>query len=177
MYALRQPQHPAKSKSRRQRSNRRKLTPGYHPKANNYTQVSSPTTANSYLHKTQKLPVNLQVLLLLQKSSFCIALLSMATSLGLYIATVRIPPLWSQEYSNLETLQQQERQLTAINETLKYQLARDAKQQERNLSLQQPQDAIFLTPAPVNTNRQLDLDKDRNQETELVKFKHTSLGY
>ena len=176
MYALRQPNHSAKSNSRRQRSKRRKLAPGYHPKANNYSQVKSTlTTTNSYLQKPQKLPVNLQVLLLLQKSSFGIALLSMATSLGLYIATVRIPPLWSQEYRNLESLQQQERQLTAINETLKYQLARDAKQQNRNLSRQQPQDAIFLTPAPINTNQQL--DDDSSQETELVKFKHTSLGY
>ena len=175
MYALRQPNHPAKTKSRRQRSQRRKLAPGYHPKANNTQVKSPPQIANSHLTKTQKLPVNLQVLLLLQKGSFGVALLTMAASLGLYIATVRIPPLWSQEYSNLESLQQQERQLTAINETLKYQLAREAKQQNLNLSPQQSQNAVFITPAQVNINSQLD---DENlEEATIAKFKHTSFGY
>ena len=176
MSALRQPNLPAKSYPRRQRSKRRKLTPGYHPKANRNIQVKSTVvTSNSHLSKIQKIPVKLQVLLLLQKSSFSLALLSMATSLGLYIVTVRIPQLWSHEYKNLETLQQQERQLTAINETLKYQLAREAEQQNNNLLLQQPNDAVFISPAKISLNKQL--DNEQNQDTELVKFKHKSLGY
>lgn len=176
MYALRQPNHPTKTKSRRQRSQRRKLAPGYHPKANSYTQVKSPPqVANFQLTKPQKLPVNLQVLLLLQKGSFGVALLTMAASLGLYVATVRIPALWSQEYRNLESLQQQERQLTAINETLKYQLAREAKQQNLNLLTQQPQNAVFITPAGVNINSQL--EDENAEEAKIAKFKHTSFGY
>ena len=176
MSALRQPSLPVKSYTRRQRSQRRKLTPGYHPKANNKIQAKSTNVnSNSHITKTQKIPVKLQILLLLQKSSFCLALFSMTASLGLYITTVRIPQLWSQEYKNLETLQQQERQLTAINETLKYQLARQAKQQHNKLLLQQPQDAVFISPAKISINQQL--DKEQNKDTELVKFKNKSLGY
>ena len=176
MSALHQPSLSAKSYPRRQGSKRRKVTPGYHPKANKYSLVKSTVvTSTSNLSKTQKIPTELQILLLLQKSSFGLALLSMATSLGLYIATVQIPQLWSQEYKHLEILQQQERQLTAINETLKYQLARDAIQQNYNLSLPQPQDAVFISPAKVSINQQLDYKQ--SQEAELVKFKHTSLGY
>ncbi|MGF1540050.1 MAG: hypothetical protein ACFCU5_06295 [Pleurocapsa sp.] len=175
MYALRQPNPPIKSHSRRQRSKRRKLTPGYHPLANTQTQIKSPVaTATVHSYKTQPIPVKLQVLLLLQKTSFVLALLSMATSLGLYIATVGIPQLWSQEYKKLENLQQQERQLIAINESLKYQLAHEAKQQNNNLSLQQSDDAVFITPAPVNIERKVD---EEHKGTELVKFKYTSLGY
>ena len=175
MSALRQPGFPAKSYPRRQRSKHRKLIPGYHPLANNNSQVKSTTATSSYhLPKTQKLPVKLQVLLLLQKSSFGLALLSIATSLGLYITTVRIPQLWSQEYKNLETLQQQERQLTAINETLRYQLAREAGQQNNNLSLQEPHDAVFIPPAKVSINQQSD---HKQNKTQLVKFKYKSLGY
>ena len=124
MSALRKPVFPAAS-PRRQRSQRKKRTAGYHPKANNTrannnrqgTSVVAPSTQNSAV--SQRLPVKLQVLLLLQRSSLGLAIISMAASVGLYISTVRIPQLWSQEYQNLETLQRQERQLTAINETLK----------------------------------------------------------
>ncbi len=176
MYALRQPNPSIKSHPRRQRSKRRKLTPGYHPLANKQTQAKSTvSTATLHTAKTQPVPVQLRLLLLLQKISFVLALLSTATSLGLYIATVSIPQLWSQEYKKLETLQQQERQLTAINESLKYQLARQAEQQNNNLSLQQPNDAVFLAPASVNTN-QLE-DNQQTQKAKLVKFKYTSLGY
>lgn len=176
MYALRQPNAPAKSHPRRQSCRRRKVTPSYHPLANRQVTVKS-TVATATLHnfKTQQIPVKLQVLLLLQKTSFALALLSTVTSLGLYIATVRIPQLWSQEYKKLETLQQQERQLTAINESLKYQLAREAEQQNNNLSLQQPNEAVFIPPARVNIEQQS--DNRQNQKTELVKFKYTSLGY
>jgi hypothetical protein len=176
MYALRQPNHNLKSDRRRQSVKRRKVTPGYHPLVNNQTQVKS-TVAPARLQnfQTQQIPANLQVLLLLQKTSFAIAILSTAASLGLYVVTVRVPQLWSQEYQKLENLQQQERQLTAINESLKYQLASEAGEKNNNLSLQESNDAVFIPPAEVKVERE---PEDRQaQAAELVKFKYTSFGY
>jgi hypothetical protein len=176
MYALRQPNPHTKPDRRRSSSKRRKVTPGYHPLVNNQTQVKS-TVATATLHnlKTQQIPANLQVLLLLQKTSFAIALLSAAASLGLYIFTVRVPQLWSQEYQKLETLQQQERQLTAINESLKYQIAREAEQKNNNLSFQQSNDAVFISPAEVKVDQET--GDRQTQAGELVKFRYTSFGY
>ena len=83
------------------------------------------------------LPNNLKSLSLLQKGSFGLAIASMSVSIGLYISTVQIPKLWSQEYQQLENLQRQERQLIAINETIKYQIAKEAAQDDR-LSVSDP---------------------------------------
>ena len=76
--------------------------------------------------RSNKLPSHLKTLSLLQKGSFGLAIASMTASVGLYVSTVQIPKLWSQEYQHLEDLQRQERQLISINETIKYQIAREA---------------------------------------------------
>ena len=98
------------------------------------------------------LPNNLKSLSLLQKGSFGLAIASMSVSIGLYISTVQIPKLWSQEYQQLENLQRQERQLIAINETIKYQIAKEAAQDDR-LSVFDPKSAIFVTPAKVEPKK------------------------
>jgi hypothetical protein len=124
--------------------------------------------------KSQTLPQNLQVLSLLQKGSFGIALASLSVSIGLYISTVQIPKLWSQEYQNLENLQRQERQLIAINETIKYQTAKEASQ-DRNLSISTPESAVFITPAKVVTNKQQSPTAINQQQ--IINLKHSNLGY
>ena len=120
-----------------------------------------------------RLPQNLKLLSALQKTSFGLALVSMLASTGLYISTVQIPRLWSQEYRNLEDLQRQERELIAINEKIKYQIAREAGQNKR-LSISKPESAVFINPAQVNSKARLETPRN-NQE--VVKIKYNNLGY
>lgn len=95
------------------------------------------------------LPTKLKTLLLIQKGSFGLAIASMSATISLYIYTVQIPKLWSQEYQQLENLQRQERQLIAINETIKYQIAREASKNGQ-LSISESQSALFISPKKVN---------------------------
>lgn len=119
------------------------------------------------------LPSNLKSLSLLQKGSFGLAIASMSVSIGLYMSTVQIPKLWSQEYQQLENLQRQERQLIAINETIKYQTAKEAAQDDR-LSVSEPESAIFLTPAKVE---QKNLSNTQKNDFETDELKHSGYGY
>lgn len=128
---------------------------------------------NRHFPQQNQLPQNLKVLSALQKTSFSLALVSMLASTGLYIYTVQIPRLWSQEYRNLEDLQRQERELIAINEKIKYQIAREASQDLR-LSISKPESAVFIPPAKVNLKTKLETP---SSDRELVKIKHNNLGY
>jgi hypothetical protein len=123
----------------------------------------------------QELPANLKILSVVQKCSFGITLLSVAASVGLYAIDVRTPQNWSQQYKNLETLQRQERQLIEINETLKYQLAREASEQQKtdvNNSLKLDNVAVFVPAATVIEHRVED-----EAAENLGLFKRVSLGY
>ena len=120
-----------------------------------------------------RLPQNLQLLSLLQKGSFGLALVSLAASMGLYISTVKIPELWSQEYRNLENLQRQERELTAINEKIKYQIAHEASKDNR-LSISKPESAIFIPPAKTKLKHDLE---NSLKHPPTAKVKHIGLGY
>ena len=119
------------------------------------------------------LPKNLKLLSIVQKCSFGLAVGSMSASIGLYISTVQIPKLWSQEYQHLEDLQLQERQLIAINETLKYQIAGEAKKNEE-LAISQPESAMFINPAKISKRKLPDVV---NNQQKIVNLKHNSLGY
>lgn len=171
MSALRQPNFPAEYYS-----------PSLQPqRANNQDQeiIKSPKVKSRKIVKPKgfsrqnSLPVNLKVLSLLQKGSFGLALVSMTASIGLYISTVQIPKLWSQEYQNLENLQRQERQLVAINETIKHQIANEASQDD-NLSISKPESAVFITPAKINTKTKL---KSTINQQKTVNLKHNNFGY
>jgi hypothetical protein len=117
----------------------------------------------------QRLPTNLKVLSIIQQYSFGITILSVLASVGLYVANVRTPQNWSQQYKNLETLQRQERQLIEINETLKYQIASQSeKQQQTELKTA----AIFVPAANVIENQ---VDTEAAENSAL--FKQMSLGY
>lgn len=129
--------------------------------------------SNRTFPQQNRLPQNLKLLSWLQRVSFYLALCSMATSVGVYAATVKIPQLWSQEYRNLENLQRQERELIAINEKIKYQIAREASKDNR-LSISKPESAVFIAPAKVNSKSELQLTKE---ESSLAKIKYNNLGY
>ena len=166
MSALRQPEYDSRYYSPQTQSPHRRGTIQPSPPA-----VKKVVKRRSFPQHNQ-LPQNLKLLSAIQKTSFGIALASMLASTGLYISTVQIPRLWSQEYRNLEDLQRQERELTAINEKIKYQIAREASQDKR-LSISKPESAVFISPAKVDSKSLETTSKNQ----ELVKIKHNNLGY
>lgn len=99
--------------------------------------------------KSKRLPLALQFLLLLQKGSTTFTCGLVAITLGVYGWTVYAPTLWSQEFSRLKTLQRDERQLAATNESLKHQMAQQAEQPESGLTPPNPHKSLFVTPAEV----------------------------
>ena len=138
------------------------------------TQIESVKVVKSKnFSRSNTLPKNLKVLSLLQKGSFGLAIASLTTSIGVYISTVQIPKLWSQEYQHLENLQRQERQLIAVNETIKYQIAREANL-DRERSVSKPESAIFVSPAKIVAKSDRHLNR---KQQATVKFKHSSYGY
>ncbi|MEM7594854.1 MAG: hypothetical protein AAF383_25725 [Cyanobacteria bacterium P01_A01_bin.83] len=165
MSALRQPDFHAKYYS-----------PQAHPKKTNNQQTisNSPKVLKSKAFSNPAiLPKNLKTLSLIQKSSFGLAIASMTASIGLYISTVQIPKVWSQEYQHLENLQRQERQLIAINETIKYQIAQEASQNNQ-LTISKPESAVFINPAKVESKDQSELI---DHQSKLAEIKFNSLGY
>ncbi|MGH2416113.1 MAG: hypothetical protein ACRDEA_20970 [Microcystaceae cyanobacterium] len=101
--------------------------------------------------KAQQLPMWLRLLLFLQHSSSIFTFGLITLTLAVYAWTVYIPKQWSKEFEKLETLQRNERHLTATNETLKNQLAQQAELPETGLARPNPSQSIFLKPvsAPI----------------------------
>ncbi|MBD1836038.1 hypothetical protein H6F61_25975 [Cyanobacteria bacterium FACHB-472] len=71
-----------------------------------------------------------------------------AATLGIYAWTVYTQQTWSRQYKHLETLQRNERQMTAANEVLKDKLAQEAERPGTGLVSPNPANTIFLAPAP-----------------------------
>ena len=140
------------------------------------TEESQPELAKVLKPKTfnraNTLPKNIKVLSLLQKGSFGLAIASITTSIGVYISTVQIPEVWSREYQHLENLQRQERQLIAINEKIKYQIAREAGN-DSQLSIS-TESAVFVSPAKIEFKSSQNIGKKFNA---IAEFKHGSYGY
>lgn len=112
------------------------------------------------LTNTARLPIKkrpsaaLQLLKVLEKGSSILAVVTMSGSIAVYLATVTIPQQWSSEYENLETLQRKERKLVALDEALKYEIAKGAQQSDLEMSAIAPESTIFLERAfvkPVET--------------------------
>lgn len=171
MSALRQPNFPPEyyslSNSINKKSNQNQSV------VLNSTPNSAKTLYSPTFPQTNNLPSSLQVLSLIQKGSFSLALISMAASIGLYASTVQIPKLWSQEYQNLENLQRQERQLIAINETIKYQIAQEAGKND-SLSVSTPESAVFVSPAKVRIKT---IPEQTINQQKRIELKHNNLGY
>jgi hypothetical protein len=106
-------------------------------------------------HQTVQLPTSpatplwLRVLTTAQRTSTVVTFSLVASALAVYGWTVYSQQLWGTEYQRLESLQRQERQLTAANEVLKDQLAKEAEDPASGLSMPNPTSAIFLQPAPL----------------------------
>lgn len=170
MSALRQPDFDPKSYSKRVLPQKAGVR---NRQINQQTRAKSKVVRSKSFSSRNTLPNNLKSLSLLQKGSFGLAIASMSVSIGLYISTVQIPKLWSQEYQQLENLQRQERQLIAINETIKYQIAQEAAQDDR-LSVSEPESAIFVPPAKVEPKN---LSNTQQHDPETDELKHSGYGY
>lgn len=126
--------------------------------------VSSTTSNKQYSRKTTQLSrkkrsATLQLLILLQRGSFGVAAIGLLSCLAVYRATVRIPQLWSQEYETLEALQRQERQLIALDEALKYEIAKGAEQPELEMSAISHENTIFLEPSSIEPQKVPESDR------------------
>ena len=97
------------------------------------------------------IPVKIQCLLLLQKSVTVLSATLVLATLGVYAWSVYLPKLWSKEFRKLETLQSNERQLVAMDETLKNQLAQQAEDPKMGLVPPHPSQPLFLAPAALKT--------------------------
>lgn len=116
---------------------------------------------------TQKLPRQLRYLLWLQKGISGISLALVIGALGTYASSIYIPKLWSRDYQQLKLLQRHERELTATNEALKNQIARQAEQPETGMTHLNPAHVLFLTPATNSPIRPSEKETTR-EETNLT---------
>lgn len=105
------------------------------------------------LPSKQSLPLWLRGLLFLQRGSNLVSFCLIGATLALYAWTVYSQQLWSQEYRKLETLQRNERQLTATSEVIKNQLARQAERPDTGLAAPNPANMLFISPAPQRPSK------------------------
>jgi hypothetical protein len=77
-------------------------------------------------------------------ATFCLV----SGALAVYSWTVYSQTFWGKEYSHLEQLQKNQRQLTEANEALKNQIAQQAETPEAGLVLPDANNTIFLQAAP-----------------------------
>jgi type IV secretory pathway TrbD component len=123
-----------------------KLQPTVTPRRLPTTQVVSSQVKRLPNHR--QLPFWLRSLIGAQRSlSILTGTLAIAV-LSVYGQTVYSQQLWSQEYRKLENLQRNERQLTAASEVLKNQIAQQAETSRAGLVPSNPDNTIFLQPAP-----------------------------
>lgn len=113
--------------------------------------ATPPKTSSSAvrtLPDSRIMPLWLQWLIKVQRSSSIATCLLAVAVLMVYGWTVYSQQLWSQQYHKLETLQHKERQLMTSSEVLKNQLAQQAERPTTGLVSPQPANLIFLKPAP-----------------------------
>jgi hypothetical protein len=114
--------------------------------------VSLPTAVNEQvvtaLPRASAPPSWLKWLIRVQRISSVTTFLLIVSILTMYGWTVYVQQRWGQEYSKFETLKKQERQLISGNEALKNQMAQQAESPNSGLMVPDPNNTIFLTPAP-----------------------------
>ena len=151
-----------------------------HPSQSQKARANSSVTSHpknrsktTKLSRKKRSSATLQLLRLLQKSSSGLAAMMMLGSIAVYLSTVRIPQLWSQEYETLEALQRQERDLVAVDESLKYEIARQAASSQLEMSAMSPENTVFLTPNPNSVKPEV-----TETDTEKTKLWQVNrLGY
>ena len=101
----------------------------------------SKSRSKSPANKVEKLPIArkgiplwLRSLVLLQKSTSLLLFLAVGATVTVYSWKEHVETEWSKEYKQLNTLLQEERELTATNEILKNQIANQAEKEETGLN-------------------------------------------
>lgn len=116
-------------------------------------EVTEKLSSNHNFVAVKQPPVRLKRLFLIQKLAFGIGSCLMISSALIYASSVPIPQMWSQEYEQLKSLQRQERELTAANETIKNDLLKqaqkDAKEAQHELSYLRPDNVLFVEEADI----------------------------
>ncbi|MEY2976858.1 MAG: hypothetical protein ACO3NK_09640 [Prochlorotrichaceae cyanobacterium] len=107
-------------------------------------QVVEPAKVAS-LSQALQLPLWLRLILAVQQSSSLLVLILGTLTLGSYASVVYSQHRWGQAYETLESLRQEEYQVTAINESLKENLVNSAAQNTA-LKWPEPNDMVFLEP-------------------------------
>lgn len=117
-------------------------------------EVTTKLSSNHNFVRRKQVSPRLKSLCLLQKITFGIGSCLMITSALVYASSVPVPQMWSQEYEQLKSLQRQERELTAANETIKNDLLKQAQQEAKEakyqLSYLRPDSVIFIEKAQIN---------------------------
>lgn len=130
----------------------RSSTAPVRPRRTRTRSTPAPTLVNDQVVKSlperPPLPFWVMVLVRLQQTSSVVMLLLVAGALSVYGWTVYVQQLWGQEYHRFESLRTQERQLISSNEALKNEMAQQAEAPGSGLMVPDPDDTIFLTPAP-----------------------------
>jgi len=121
--------------------------------------------------RKQRASTSLVLLKFLQKGSALLAVSTMVGSLAIYLSTVRIPQLWSQEYESLGALQRQEQQLVAIDEALKYDIAQQAEKSELEMLPISSKETLFLE------RNQLKPQAEKVSSNKSKQFSSIPVGY
>ncbi len=123
-------------------------------------QVTEKLSSNHNFVRRKQVAPRLKSLCLLQKITLGIGSCLMVSSALVYASSVPMPQMWSQEYEQLKSLERQERELTAANETIKNSLLKQAQQEAQEakyqLSYLRPDSVIFIEGAKTDSNFPVD---------------------
>lgn len=92
-------------------------------------------------------PTWLRGLVLAQQGSAILMLTMLVSVLAVYGWTVYVQQNWGRLYQRLAMLQQQQRQMTAVMEMLKYQTAQAIDASATDYQVPHPEQLIFMSPA------------------------------
>ncbi len=110
------------------------------------------------LPTAKPLPFWVKSLIVVQRGTAVLSLVLVLSGLAVYGWTVYTQQRWGHAYGRLERLQKRERQLLAANEVLKNQIAKQAEAPGAGLVLPNPDDTIFLSPAPLRPTVKPEVD-------------------
>lgn len=138
------------------RSTHRRRSPSYGTPYQTSNLATRPVVAPPVVRSMptpERYPLWLQLLAITHRVSSVVSFGMVVSVLAVYGWTVYSQQLWDREYRRLESLQRQERQLTAANELLKTQMAQEAEHPSSGLVSPSLDRAIFLRPAPQRPPR------------------------
>ena len=165
------PQTRSNSTSRKLRASNKASSSKTRQISGSQNDITEKLSSNHNFVRRKQVSPRLKSLCLLQKISFGIGSCLMVSSALIYASSVPIPQMWSQEYEQLKSLQRQERELTAANETIKNDLLKQAEQQAKvakyQLSYLRPDSVIFIEKAKINSQSLTD-SKSKNSPFDSI---------